>query len=96
MGRGRRGGEEGGWKGVEEGGDNEEGGVEGGAVRDRPLQLPRVPLVGACSAPLAWRAMPDTARWPAPAIQALPPLALGGMGGDALITCKLLASLSFI
>jgi len=49
-----------------------------------PLHRARVPLAGGGPGPLAAHACSDTASWPAPAISTLPPLALGGMGGDAL------------
>ena len=49
MGRGRRGGEEGVGKGVEEGGNDKEGGL----VSDPPPHAPRVVLAGHCPAPLA-------------------------------------------
>jgi hypothetical protein len=100
MGRGRAAGEEGGGRQARkvEGGRGEEGArkllrgsaqlgssEEGG---QSALHRARVPLAGGGPGPLAARGSSDTASWPAPAISTLPPLALGGMGGDALSNSK--------
>jgi hypothetical protein len=84
MGRGRRGGEAAGWKGVECCAGKRGRGVEGAGVRPCPTRTPCVALASDEPGPLAVRAGPDSARCPALGIAALPPLALGGMGGDAL------------
>ena len=59
--------------------------MEGGHVREVPLSPPRVALALSRPAPLANKAGPVSASCPALGISPLPPLALGGMGGDALI-----------
>jgi hypothetical protein len=87
MGRGRAVREEGSWKVLQGDGNNEEEGW--GAARKRggsrvPRNRARVPLAGGGPVPLAAHASSNTASWPAPAIKTLPPLALGGMDGDAL------------
>jgi hypothetical protein len=84
MGRGRKGGVKSGGKEVSQGGACEEGGWKGPAARDRPLQLTHVRLALPHPVPLADPDRPNTALVPAPCIHTLPPLALGGMGGDAL------------
>ena len=65
-----------------------EGGWKGALSGPGHLQRARVPVAGRCLAPLAHTAGSDTARWPAPTMQAFPPLALGGMGGDALMSVR--------
>jgi hypothetical protein len=79
---GRRAGEEGGGKlcGRQRGSR-----PEAGVVRVGLHSPPRVPVAGGIPGPLADSVGPGTARWPASGMQALPPLALGGMGGGALI-----------
>ena len=91
MGRGRRGGEEGVGKGVEDGGKHKEGGL----VSDPLRSPPRVRLAGCWPGPLAKRPGAAPAQWPAHAMQTLPPLALGGMGGDALKKYRFGVALSF-
>jgi hypothetical protein len=55
-----------------------------GAVRAGLHSRPRDPVAVGNPGPLADSAGPGTARWPASGMHALPPLALGGMGGGAL------------
>lgn len=63
-----------------------EGGRKGGVSDTPSTDAPRVPLPAGRPGPLAPTAGPDPVSWPAPSIMGLPPLALGGMGGDALTT----------
>jgi hypothetical protein len=65
-------------------GDNEDQGRKRTLSGPASTTLPRVLVAVGSPGPLADSAGPDTARWPASGMQALPPLALGGMGGSAL------------
>ena len=62
-----------------------EEGVGKGALSVTPrLGAPRIPGIHQPPAPLAASEGPAPAQWPGPYIHTLPPLALGGMGGDGL------------
>jgi hypothetical protein len=60
--------------------------VEGHGVRPWPQNVTSVPFKPMTPGPLAAWAGPDPARAPGAGIAALPPLALGGAGGHALMT----------
>jgi hypothetical protein len=61
-----------------------------GRCQGRPPQPTTCPVAVGSPGLLDDNAGPGTVRWPASGMQALPPLALGGMGGGALSGLKCL------
>ena len=65
--------------------NRDEGGWSRHAVREPFSAAPKCTGGERTPALLAIKSSSDTASWPAPAIQPLSPLALAGMGGDAVM-----------